>query len=146
MLIATYKHVIDRYLNILITETRMSSIVLGWWGVLLSIGFLIGDTSGNGYAYITEYAGTYAWSFGFLSYGLAKLVQSIYRLPIWLRLSISLQGMWCWSFILLSVFIYNNENTLPGQVLFLFPLILEIWDAVAYMYSIRNNNRRDVDR
>ena len=67
MKLNTHKVAASRLIRILLTETHTTSIFLGYFGILLGIGFAIGDSHDHGYNFMLNFGVPYFWSAGFIA-------------------------------------------------------------------------------
>lgn len=137
----------SRILSKICMDPNIYAYFLGICGTLLGIGFLIADTSTPGYVN-TRYVGGYLiWGLGFLVYGITKITQTIVRIPKTVKLVNAILGLWGWSFIVLSVLVFNNGNPiLPGQIVLIYPLALEIINVTLDILILRSKyTRRGTD-
>lgn len=139
MLLPKISTLIHRLVQVMITETKTASIFLGCFSLLLGVGFIVGDSTNHGYYFLSSFNTPLIWAANFIIYGTIKISQSVLRIHTWLKVLNSLQGTWCWTFILLSIFIFNDDKILPGQVIYIYPVILEVWDFMSYTYKSRKN-------
>lgn len=116
-------------------ETNTLARLLGVCSIILSLGFLFSTTSSPGYNKLYEIATPTMWSIYYLVYGTFNLLYSVTKLPLAVKLLTTIMGIWAWSLLLLSIFIYTSA-LLPGQLLFVLPLVLELWSLVAYLLYV----------
>lgn len=127
----------SRLAQILFSETNAISVILGILGLLLGIGFIIGDTSNSNFQSIVKFGTSWFWATGFLFYGIIKVCQPIIALPHWLSVFNALTGLWGWSYILLSFIIFDKTPTAPTEYMLLVPLLCELVMLASHIFDIR---------
>ncbi len=124
--------ILSRVTLVLKVRHTIVSITLACFSALLGIGFILGDPETNtNYSAFTGVS-KYLWAAVFLSYSIAKAVQSLSRVPICLKAVVSMLGLWNWSFLLISFLIYDRTSIGPAEPVLFMPLMWE----VAYMASL----------
>lgn len=122
--------ILSRIYLLLKVNHTIVSITLGIFSLLLGIGFIFGDlTANNNYNAFND---KYVWSAVFLSYSSVKFIQSLGRMPICIKATASILGLWNWTYILVSFLILDPSPMGPAEPVLLMPLLWEL----AYMTSL----------
>lgn len=124
-----------RILLLIIAQIRTMSLILGLCGITLGLGFLVGDTGNPNYHSIKEFAPISFWAFGFFTYGVIKLLHSVFRVHHSVKLLNALQGIWVWTFLFLSFSIFDSTPLAPTELLLIIPIICELWEIVIAIFN-----------
>ena len=121
----------------LFSETNTISIILGILGLLLGIGFIVGDVTSPNFKSVVSFGTSWFWASGFLFYGAIKLCQALMTLPHWLNIFNTLTGLWAWSYIILSFIIFDKTPTAPTEYMLLVPLLCEVVLLTSHIFEFR---------
>ena len=116
-------------------QAHTMTLLLGICGLMLGIGFLVGDAANPNYATIISFASPNTWALGFFVYSIIKLYQTINRVPHVLKIANAVQGIWAWSFIFLSFVIFDPTPIAPTEIMLLVPLVSEVWELVIDIFN-----------
>ncbi len=104
-------------------------------GLLMALGFAIGDSTNNNYQAINALAPLWAWSFVFLIYGSVKLVSLFRPVNFYLNACSSASGLWSWAYVVLSFTLFDSVPVTSTEVLLVVPLLAEIWALASIIYQ-----------
>ena len=119
-----------RILLLIIAQIRTMSLISGLCGITLGLGFLVGDTGNPNYHSIKEFAPISFWAFGFFIYGVIKLLKSVFRVHYSVKLFNALHGIWVWTFLFLSLSIFDSTPLAPTELLLIIPIMCELCETV----------------
>ena len=125
--------------NTLLYGYRTITLLLGTFGLLFGIGFIIGSTSQDRYYPFTVLVPAEYWGVVFCVYGLLKLYQTRYYCSTKLRVATSTLGIWLWSYASISFILYEYSTLSPSDILLLLPLTYEILELVIDLFQHRNS-------
>lgn len=142
MPISKTRLVIHRLADVLVGDYNIITIILGLCGVMLGLGFYYGDVSNNNYQLLTAFAPANVWAVGFILYGLIKLYQYTTKVADWVCLVNAVQGIWAWSYLLLSFVVLDTTRIAPTELMLFVPLIFEVWELAAAIFKFSTRRRR----
>jgi hypothetical protein len=126
-----------RVSRVLLSESSSVTLLLGIAGILLGLGFLLGDPANPNYQAITAFGSAEVWSIAFIFYGIVKLAQTLGRCNIWLKLLMSLSGLWAWNYVFLSFTIFDLTPVAPTEILLALPIVCEVWGLAVELFAVR---------
>jgi hypothetical protein len=127
-----------RVARLLLDGHSTITFILGLAALLISAGFVfstpvIGEQS---YVLLTNLIPFNVWGILFYSYGVLKVVLSLYRTPYVIKLVTILTGLWLWSYLVMS-FVIVSDMTLPIKFMLITPILCEVWDFSMTIFSRR---------
>lgn len=104
-------------------------------GLLMALGFAIGDSTNNNYQAINALAPLWGWSLVFLVYGLNKLISLFKPVNFYLNACSSASGLWGWAYVVLSFTLFDTVPVTATEILLVVPLLAEIWALASIIYQ-----------
>lgn len=136
----------NKPLIIAIFQIRAITFLLGVCGISLSIGFVFMNTSNPNYTALLQLANYAAWSLGFFTYGCIKVFQALFRVPYYIKLINAAQGMWLWTYLLLSFVVFDFSPLAPTELLLFVPVLCEVWEVTINIVNTKiHPDRRETD-
>lgn len=124
----------DRIIRLLISERTMINALLGLLGLLVSLGYLLGDTSTTYYTTISGLVHVRLWAAAFMLYGILKIHGCLYRTPVLVKTVSSVYGLWLWTYLVLSYTIFDVSNIRPLEYMLFATILYELWALVIIIY------------
>ena len=116
---------------ILSNQRIESNIALMFAGILLAIGFFVGDVTNNqNYGMIREFASPFEWAIILIIYSLIKLLSIIWIVPKSLCTLNGIFGIWMWNYIFLSFSVFDTTPISPAELLLILPILIEFWAMI----------------
>lgn len=135
-----------RLARVLLSEASSIMLLLSLCGILLGLGFIFGDPSNANYKAINSAGHVLVWGIGFLVYGVVKGIQTLYRIPVALKLVTSALGLWAWNYVFLSFTVLDSSPMAPTEVLLAVPIVCEMWGLAVSMFTLGQfKGRRTTD-
>ncbi len=116
-----------RLIRVLTSDLTPLRWVLGWLGVLLSIGFLTASTDNSNYEFINTLYSRLIWFMMFFTYGAMLIGTSMYNIAYHIRSILSVVGIFLWSYVFLSFTFYDKTPIYATEWMLLIPVIVECW-------------------
>lgn len=124
-------------------DYRTVSNLLGLSAILLAIGFFVSDigNANTNYALLIALAPKLFWATSFLVYGVTKILSSIYRVWLPLKIANTLYGLWLWSYIVLSFILFDKTPVAPTELILFISIVCEVWSLAIILYNRKNTRR-----
>lgn len=137
----------NRVSRVLLSESSQIMLLLAMCGVLLGLGFIFGDPNNNNYKAINEAGSAILWGISFTAYGLIKAIQTLYRIPTWLKFVASAAGIWAWNYVFLSFTLLDPTPVAPTEILLAIPIVCEMWGLAVSLFTLgQRKGRRSIDK
>lgn len=118
-------------INWILSNQRIeSNIVLMFAGILLAIGFFVGEATNQNYAMINAFASPAGWATLLIIYALIKLLSIIWIVPKSVCTMNGIFGIWMWNYIFLSFVVFDTTAISPAELLLLLPILIEFWAMI----------------
>lgn len=124
--------------NTLLFGYRTITLLLGTFGILFGLGFLLGDSSADRYYPFLVLFDPVYWSALFCAYGLFKFYQAKVFCSTKLRITNSVLGAWLWAYSSISFLLYDPSSFSPSDALLMLPLAYEIIELIIDLFQHRN--------
>lgn len=120
------------------------AIISALTGMFLGFGFLTSTEHNQNYTLITNLMPYFLWGYLFLSYGLTKLAQTLFRVRYCIKILVSAIGMWAWLYIFLSFTLFDSTPMAPTEILLSIPVVIELWSLTTtiHQHSINKSQKR----
>ena len=115
---------------ILSNQRIESNIVLMFAGILLAIGFFVGEATNQNYTMINQFASPAGWATLLIIYSLIKLLSIVWIVPKSLCTMNGIFGVWMWNYIFLSFAVFDTTAIAPAELLLILPILIEFWAMI----------------
>lgn len=116
-----------RVIRVLTSDLTELRWILGWLGVLLSVGFLTASTDNPNYAFINTINVKMMWVTMFFAYGCMTVGTSLYNIAYQFRSLLSVVGIFLWSYVFLSFTFYDPTPIYATEWMLMLPVLVECW-------------------
>lgn len=118
------------------------SILLGITATLLGIGFATGNIIQNpNYTLLLVLASQYFWAASFSIYGIVKILCSVFRVWMPVKLVATVYGLWLWNYLALSFTVFDKTPLAPTELMLFVMVIGELWALTLILYNRKNMRR-----
>lgn len=124
----------SRIADVFLTDSFCLPMLLGVCGILLGLGFAIGDPAPSNYVSLLSFAGSKFWAVTFILYGCVKIISVFTSIKPIMLSSVSVFGIWAWNYLLLSFVVFDPTPAAPTEVLLAVPLLCDLWSLVQNIY------------
>ena len=100
---------------------------LGWIGIVLSLGFAVGQTDNNNYNLINATFPKHIWAIIFAVYGSILIYRCLYRIDPRIMGVIYIIGVWSWSYVFFSFVVFDPTPAASTEWMLIFPIIGQVW-------------------
>lgn len=136
------KHRIARVAKLDLTALRW---VIGWCALWLSYGFLCLSTRGQDYDMLRELRPAFVWGALFAVYGAVGLLDCLFRMNWIVARGAGLLGMWLWSYLFLSLAVFDEKPTTAAEIMLVVPIICEVWLLIMAIFFRTKEQRRKLN-
>lgn len=118
------------------------SILLGITATLLGVGFFVGNISENSnYTLLLVLASQNFWALSFGSYGIIKILCSVFRIWLPVKIATTVYGLWLWNYLALSFTVFDKTALAPTELMLFVMVIGELWALTLILYNRKNMRR-----
>lgn len=119
--------IIKRLTSILVCDLTAVKWLMGWASILSGVGFLFLSTELPAYNTLRILEPMWLWGLAFLTFGFFRLKSCLVRRPAYRKIIGPVIGMYLWSYLLVSIIIFDKTPLEATELLLVLPLLCELW-------------------
>lgn len=129
--------------EIILSNYTVLTVLLAVTSLLLGLGFAATTGDTDNYDLIHQLAPFSYWATFCTLYGVTKLGGLFFEQLSRTKITVSLLGLWLWSYVALSFIWFDRTPVAPTELMLLVTVFAEVWTLTVLLYNKGLNNGTD---